>query len=529
MKLNYRRTICVGFAFFLICAFWQAYDNIIALTLTNKFGMPQAYSGIIMAFDNILALFMLPLFGALSDKCHTKHGKRTPFIVIGTILAAVAFIGLSFVDNMQLTNIDDVKNVDSESSLAVLYDYDYGNVTLKDTDGNTFVLQEKFDRDTFLAIRTDTVWDKNGDDVTDDTSYTGERISPYSEYVAPARQAYAWKATLANPNTLIFFVGLLLIVLISMSIFRSPAVALMPDVTPKPLRSKGNAIINLMGSAGGVIVLVLGMIIGTGNAKNGLMSYIVFFSMIAALMIASLIIFLLTVKENQFVHDMEEESKRFGIDESSGSDNSGDRKLSRSEIISLLLILCSVALWYMGYNAVTSKFSVYAANVLQQDYNATMIIAQAAAIISYLPVGMISSKFGRKKCILVGVLILGIAFGSAYFVSSTTPAVLMNILFALAGIGWATINVNSFPMAVELAKGGNVGKYTGYYYTASMTAQVLTPFLSGLFMDNVGMSTLFPYATIFVAGSFVTMLFVKHGDSIAEPKASVLESFDVED
>ena len=314
-----------------------------------------------------------------------------------------------------------------------------------------------------------------------------------------------------------------------MSIFRSPAVALMPDVTPKPLRSKGNAVINLMGSAGGVIVLVLGMIIGTGSAKNGLMSYVVFFSIIAALMIISLVIFLCTVKENRFVQDMEEESRRYGIGESAETDTNGSRKLTKGEIASLLLILASVALWYMGYNSVTSKFSVYAANVLQKDFNMTMIIAQAAAIISYLPVGIISSKFGRKKCILAGVLILGIAFGSAYFVGPATPAILMNILFALAGIGWATINVNSFPMVVELAKGGNVGKYTGYYYTASMAAQVLTPFLSGLFMDNVGMTTLFPYATIFVAGSFITMLFVKHGDSIAEPKASVLENFDIED
>ena len=529
MKLNYRRTIFVGFAFFLICAFWQAYDNIIALTLTNKFGMPQSYSGIIMAFDNILALFMLPLFGALSDKHQSKMGKRTPFIIIGTILAAVSFVGLSFVDNMQLTNIADDSKIDSVSSLEVLYDYDYGNTVLKDTDGNTFVIQEKFDRDTFLSIRTDTVWDVNGNDVTADTSYTGERISPYSEYVAPARQAYAWKATLNNPNTLIFFIGLLLIVLISMSIFRSPAVALMPDVTPKPLRSKGNAVINLMGSAGGVIVLVLGMIVGTGSAKNGLMSYVVFFSIIAALMIISLVIFLFTVKENQFVQDMEEESKRYGIDQSAESETIGSRKLTKGEIASLLLILASVALWYMGYNSVTSKFSVYASNVLQKDFNMTMIIAQAAAIISYLPVGMISSKFGRKKCMLAGVLILGIAFGSAYFVGPATPTILMNVLFALAGIGWATINVNSFPMVVELAKGGNVGKYTGYYYTASMAAQVLTPFLSGLFMDNIGMTTLFPYATIFVAGSFITMLFVKHGDSVAEPKAFVLENFDIED
>ena len=198
-------------------------------------------------------------------------------------------------------------------------------------------------------------------------------------------------------------------------------------------------------------------------------------------------------------------------------------------MVSLLLILASVALWYMGYNAVSSKYSVYATNILQKDYNFTLIVAQAAAIVSYLPVGMISSKFGRKKCIIAGVVILGVAFGSAYFVSPATPALLMNLLFALAGIGWATINVNSFPMVVELAKGGNVGKYTGYYYTASMAAQVLTPFLSGLLMDNIGMTTLFPYATVFVAGSFVTMLFVRHGDSIAAPKTSVLENFDIED
>ena len=314
-----------------------------------------------------------------------------------------------------------------------------------------------------------------------------------------------------------------------MAIFRSPAVALMPDVTPKPLRSKGNAVINLMGSAGGIIVLALGIVFGTGSAKNGMMSYVTFFSVIADLMIVSLIVFLLTVRENQFVADMEEESKRLGIVESKETMDNTKSRLSRCEIVSLILILASVALWYMGYNAVSSKYSVYATNILQKDYNTTLIIAQAAAIISYLPVGMIASKVGRKKCIIAGVVILGVAFGSAYFVSPATPALLMNLLFALAGIGWATINVNSFPMVVELAKGGNIGKFTGYYYAASMAAQVLTPFLSGLFMDHIGMTTLFPYATIFVAGSFVTMLFVKHGDSIVAPKKSVLESFDIED
>ena len=106
MRLNYRRTVLVGFAFFLICAFWQIYDVSIAMTLTNKFGMSQDHSGIVMALDNILALFMLPLFGGLSDRCKNPRGRRTPFIVVGTILAVILMLGLSVVDNFQLNNIE---------------------------------------------------------------------------------------------------------------------------------------------------------------------------------------------------------------------------------------------------------------------------------------------------------------------------------------------------------------------------------------------------------------------------------------
>ena len=202
---------------------------------------------------------------------------------------------------------------------------------------------------------------------------------------------------------------------------------------------------------------------------------------------------------------------------------SGGDKLSRAEFTSLLLILASVVLWYFGYNAVTSKYSVYAGEVLNLDYNLTLIIAQAAAIISYIPVGVISSKFGRKKMILAGVVMLGVAFGAASFMRAGSSALVMNIIFILAGIGWATINVNSFPMVVELSKNSDVGKYTGFYYTASMAAQTITPVFSGIFLD-IKMTTLFPYATIFVALAFVTMMFVRHGDSKPEAKAN-LEAF----
>jgi len=282
-----------------------------------------------------------------------------------------------------------------------------------------------------------------------------------------------------------------------------------------------------MGTAGGICVLALGAVFATGSVKNSMMNYTVFFSVIAGLMVAALIVFMLTVREPKFVSEMQEESKKYNIDESAEDENGNKRKLSKGEFFSLILILASVIFWFMGYNAVTSKYSVYASKVLNLDYNMTLMLAQAAAIVAYIPVGLISSKIGRKKAILAGVVMLCTAFSVAATLTAGSSPIIMNCLFALAGIGWATINVNSFPMVVELAKGGDVGKYTGFYYTASMAAQTITPYISGLLMDNYGMRTLFPYAAVFVALAFITMIFVKHGDSKPIGKAS-LEALDVD-
>ena len=520
MKLNYWRTICVGFAFFLICAFWQAYDNIIPKILTDKFGMAQGWSGVIMALDNVLALFMLPLFGAISDKCKSRFGRRTPFIVIGTVIAVIAFICLSFIDNAQLAKVKDVSTYDAKTAEAIYADADIANATLKNHEGEEYVLSEKYTLDEMKAVIADLG--------SADKEAAQAAADAWDSYIVPARQAYAAKTAASHRSILVLFMLVLLVTLVSMSVFRSPAVALMPDVTIKPLRSKANAIINLMGSFGGILVLALGIVFGTGKAQNSMMSYIGFFTVIGAIMLIALVIFLLTVREPRFVKEMQEESKRYGIDDGEEDDGSGSRKLSKGELTSLILILASVALWYFGYNAVTSKYSVYAGKVLNLDYNMTLIIAQAAAIISYLPVGIISSKIGRKKAILAGVVMLTTAFTVAAFLRAGSPAMLMNAMFALAGIGWATINVNSFPMVVELARGGTVGKYTGYYYTASMAAQVLTPILSGFLMDGFGMKILFPYAAIFVACAFVTMLFVRHGDNKPTAKTG-LEALDVGD
>ena len=424
MKLNYKRTILVGFAFFVISAFWQAYDNIVPLILTNKFQMQQGYSGAIMALDNIFAVFLLPLFGNISDRTNSKWGRRTPYILFGTLAASLFFVLLGYA------------------------------------------------------------------------------------------------------SSLIVFIVLLLLSLLSMATFRSPAVALMPDVTVKPLRSKGNAIINLMGTAGGIIILLFATLFDT--SAPGKTDFSLYLLAVVAVMLTGLVVFMLTVKEKKWAAEMEEETARIGDVEGEAREETGG-KLSRSQLTSLLLILASVALWYIGYNAVTSKYSVYATTVLQMSYSTTLMIAQAAAIVAYIPVGLVASRIGRKKTILAGVVMLTAAFGGAYFVEPGFSPILMTALFALAGIAWATINVNSFPMVVELAKGGDVGKYTGFYYTASMAAQIVTPVLSGFLMDEFGMrNVLFPYAAIACALAFVTMFFVRHGDSRPEAKKG-LEALDNDD
>ena len=499
MKLNYKRTLFVGFAFFLICAFWQAYDTIVPKILTDRFGMSQFWSGAIMAIDNILALFLLPLFGILSDKTKSKMGRRTPFIIVGTLIAAVALISLSFVDSMQLDRLGNIADINSEEARAVLYDYDYG-APLTTPDGEEYILAD-IAREDFMKIPA--------------TLEDGKANPDYTNYVVPARSAYiATEIVGKDPSALITFIAVLFVLLLSMATFRTPAVALMPDVTPRPLRSKANAVINLMGTIGGSLILGLGILLSTGSTKNTYMPYTGYFCIVAGIMLVSLVIFLSTVRERKFVAEMEEISRENNIREGNDEDDAaGSRKLSASEKVSLILLLASVVLWFFGYNAVTSKYSVYAGRVLQLDYNSTLLVANIAALIAYLPVGMIATKVGRKKTILAGIVMLSGAFLTASFLDAGTPLPVMMILFAIAGIGWATINVNSFPMVVELARGGNVGKYTGFYYTASMAAQTITPLVSGLLMDTLGMKILFPYAAIFAAGAFVTMLFVRHGDS----------------
>ena len=433
MKLNVKRTFLVGLAFMSISAFWQLYDFAVPLILKNTYKLGDTLAGTVMAMDNIVALFLLPLFGALSDKCNMKMGRRMPFMLFGGFGAA------------------------------------------------------------FLAL------------------------------CVPGATKFA---------SLGVFLALLAGLLIVMATFRSPTVALMPDVTPKPLRSKANAIINLMGAIGGALVLALTnfLLVKTTNAAGETVSdYTYLFMTVAFIMMAAMLIIRGVIPERKLAAETDEINRRLDAEKPAEPTASPVRKLHKAEKVSLVLILASVALWFMGYNAVTTAFSKYAMQVLNVAETAAancVLVATVVAIISYWPVGILSSKLGRKKMIMGGIALLMVAFLCAGLLRNLSIAAY--ICFALVGMGWASIGVNSYPMVVELTSGGDVGKYTGYYYTFSMAAQVLTPILSGALLEHVGYWTLFPYAFIMMTLAMLTMSRVKHGDSKPETKKG-LEALDVED
>ncbi len=379
-----------------------------------------------MALDNVLALFMLPLFGALSDRVSTPIGKRMPFIIGGTAAAVISMILLPISDN--LVNLP-------------------------------------------------------------------------------------------------MFITALFVTLIAMSTYRSPAVALMPDVTPKPLRSKANAVINLMGALGAVVSLALISFLVPDVGKP---NYLPIFAIVGGLMVGAVVILFFTIKENKLVAEMASLDGH-GSDEDKSKEVPGS-KMAPDVKRSFILILLSIFFWFMAYNAVTTAFSKYAQDFLGikgGGFANSLLLATAAAVVTFMPAGIIASKIGRKKTILGGIVLMFVSFVVAFTFTSYSPFI--NVLLVLIGMGWASINVNSYPMVVEMAKGSDVGKFTGYYYTSSMAGQILTPILSGALLEHVGYRTLFPYAAFFMAVAFVTMSFVKHGDSKPVTPQDKLEMLDVGD
>ena len=521
MKLNTKKTIYVGLAFLIISMFWQVYDTVIAQILINSFGLNQTTSGIVMALDNVLALFLLPLFGSLSDKTNTKKGKRTPYIFWGTIAAAVLVTGVALFDNAQVNELNKA-GVEPVVTYEMEETQSYELVIEINKEEVLVTVSYDVDKERFMYTTKDNVKER----YLGNKYYTYKNVKYGNKELAVNHRSDD-VAIVRNNNIFLFVgvVGILLLVLIAMATYRTPAVSLMPDVTVKPLRSKANAIINLMGTAGGIIALGFLSLL-----NKQYQSTIPTFVCLSVLMIVGLCVFLWKVNEPKLVEEKEKEEKEYGIEEVvEETVEETNEEMPKDVRRSFYLILLSIVFWFFGYNAATSKFSVYAQNVLGTTFTTPLLVAQAAAVVAFIPIGIIASKIGRRKTILIGITILFTAFVMGSLANEET-IFLIYVTMGLAGIGWATINVNSYPMVVEMARGNNVGKYTGYYYSASMFAQILTPIVSGVIMDLTGtMTVLFPYCAIFVALAFCTMFFVRHGDSKPIPKKSALEAFDNDD
>lgn len=545
MKLNYWKTLKVGLAFAIIMVFWTAYDYVVPLLLEHAYGLPNSIRGLVMGLDNLLSLFLLPVFGRISDKTHTKWGRRTPFIVVGTLVSVVLMIFVPISANSQLkdgealraeitaTDSPDYsytdaagKTYNAEQIYTMLFNTGYDNADYCDHD---FLKQGGInDLQDYLEIALNP---KDAD---------GETTEAYSRYVETGINSYASdqvyeKLTKNNTTSLIIYMIILFFVLVAMATFRSPAVALMPDVTPKPLRSQANAMINLAGGAGGAVAFLIYTITLLINPTG----FIAIFVAVAASMVIMLALFLWLVKEPKMVRECEALCAEYGIsndDDDAPEQTEGEtpdseeiKNYKRSRFASFLLILASIFMWFMGYNAISSNLSIYLTKTLNLSSGLGGVISgisMGISAVAFIPVGMLAVKIGRRKSIMLGFGFATLSFILIYFFASSPSAAavyLYTIFYLIAGFGLIIANVNTFPMVVELASSGDTGKYTGFYYAATMSAQAITPFIAGLIMDKWGSKYLFLYSTICVAIAILLMVFVKHGDSKAPPKQSKLE------
>ena len=625
LKLDYPQTFKVGFAFAIIMLFWTAYDFVVPLLLEHAYGLSNAMRGLIMGLDNLLSLFMLPLFGKISDKATgklvRKWGRRTPFIVIGTIASVLLMVFVP-VATMKQQEKGMAKKAEIEAQLnndAFMNDkltkwYDAA-VNGEAGAGNycdlDYLSKNEISREKFIAIRydeklkatsgflglggttytyegvegeiaTETV---DGKTVLVGTAPNGktyqeikESNDNYKKYVAAGINTYIsdeihdnYTNTKQGKTSLAVYMVILLLVLIAMATFRSPAVALMPDVTPKPLRSQANAIINLCGGIGGAVAFLIYTIALMFPLTVN--TYTIIFASVAAGMLLLLGGFIGLVNEKKLVAKCQETCKEYGIDDFDSDENpdatafaeeliaegegneaeaeaieAGRKKRAhkspkewwngktadeRAKLKSFWLILASIFMWFMGYNAISSNLSVYTTKALNLSAGTASIISgvsMAISAIAFIPVGALAAKIGRRKSIMIGFALAVVSFFLIFFFvrpsdKAIVPAALFAVFYLIAGFGLIIANVNTFPMVTELSTAETVGQYTGYYYTATMSAQAITPFIAGLIMDNSKDQMLFLYSAICIIVAIVLMLLVKHGDSKPIPKKNKLEQY----
>jgi MFS family permease len=291
-----------------------------------------------------------------------------------------------------------------------------------------------------------------------------------------------------------------------MSIYRAPTVALMPDVTPRPLRSKANGIINFMGGAGTAAAYLLsGLLFSLGEWVP--------YSVTSGIMIIMVILMYNLVREPEMIEDDIPQKKETAVSE--GENEKG-------QTLSLIFLLAAIFFWFTGFNAVETFFSTYGDTVLGIDKGLSsylLLTVSALFLVFAIPAGFIAGKLGRKKTILIGIVFLAATFVSLIFIKTIS---VMFILLGAGGVSWALININSYPMVVEMTSNKGIGKYTGYYYFFSMLAAIVSPILFGYLKDFLGDGFLFIYASIAMVFAFFFMMLVKHG----EVKTQVRSAFE---
>ncbi len=435
LKLNYRSTAYIGFGFFSILMLWQIYNTYTPIflgRLLSSEGIIDSQDaplvGFIMALDNFFALFMLPLFGILSDRTRTRFGRRIPYIMFGMLASAILF--------------------------------------------------------PFIAV------------------------------------AYLL-------SSLAGVIIMMLMILIIMNIYRNPAISLMPDVTPKPLRSRANGIINLIGYVGAI--LGGGLVFLFGEQVDNPMVTLYPFLIVSGFMLVAMIVLFIKIKENKLV-DEAKDDMIIGETMSQTIAEVGENKpLSKRDKKNMWLILVSVFLWFAAFNAIETFLSTYSETVLG-DVGLAGIITIAlvlSSMITFVPAGFLASFIGRKLSVIIGLVIM--FTGLAIVMSLNAIGVFFFIGIIFSGIGWAMINVNSYPMIVEMSHKNNVGKYTGFYYTSSMLAQSFTPIVAGLAIARIdNYRVLFPYSAILVFMAFIVFFFVKEKRDVKHEYKKGLDAFDVD-
>lgn len=423
MKLNVKRTATIGVAFMTIMMLWQVYNWYVPLFLNdfleNLFAGDKLIIGIIMALDNLFAIFMIPLMSNLSDKTKSRFGRRMPYVMVGITLSALSFALLPFVND------------------------------------------------------TGSIW---------------------------------------------LLIVNIFAVLVSMNIYRSPCVALMPDITPRALRSKGNSIINIMGGVG--IAIGYTSVIFFSRSSN----YVPFL-LVAVVMFLALAFLIVFVKENRFVADYQRELAEHGL---STQEEAKEEELTgvaaQTNRRNVYLILLVVFFVYMANNAVETFMSIYSevvfanATSLPLNMNPGALVILPFGLASFIfavPAAFLADRVGRKFTVVIGASLMAATYlGLAILGFVDDFSLWLLAVFFMGGAGFSLIIVNIYPMVLENCAADTVGRYTGYYYTASMLAQSISPALAGLFMSGLvfgNVRVLFPYALLSMGAALVTLLFIRKG------------------